>query len=120
MVSISCIRCALRMLKKELVVVDGLADVLESSKLDGFDRCLHVVESGDHDDVGLRIDLSDFLQHLDTVKTGEVDVQDDQVGRDLLEQTHSLVPVRGHVDIESLAREMSLECLPDQAVVIDD
>jgi hypothetical protein len=88
----------------QLVVVDGLADVLEGAELHRLHGRAHVVEGSDHHDVGFGIDGSDLLQDAEPVEAGEVDVQDDEIGLELLEPLHTLAAIGSEVDLETFLR----------------
>ena len=106
--------------QQKLVIVDGLADVLESAELHRLDRRLHVVERGNHDDVGLLVDLTDALQDVYPVHHRKMNVQDDEIRRDLLKLLDPFASVGSEGDVEALARQMSLERLANQSVVVND
>jgi hypothetical protein len=65
--------------REQLVLLEGLGEVIEGAQLHGGHRRADRLHRGDQDDLDVLVDGLDALQHLDAVHAGQPDVEEDQV-----------------------------------------
>ena len=63
----------------QFVQIEGFVDVVVCSHLHGFDRGFQNPQSGHHDHKDILVNLFDLFQHLKTIDTGELDIQQQQI-----------------------------------------
>src|SRR5438876_2551035 len=104
----------------ELVVVEGLRDVVGGAQLHRLDGDLLRAEGGDHDDRRLRRALAHPAQHLHAAHTLQAEVGDDEVVARLREPPEGLLAREHGIDLVPARAEQALDGDADRALVVDD
>jgi len=99
----------------ELVVGEGLGDVVQRPELHGLHRALDAAEGGHDDDRDVGIVLFDVLQHLLAGHLGHLHVRDDHVHLGLVEVGE---PGLGIVQGRDLIARVHEQGLEDQEIVL--
>src|SRR5438874_2671370 len=104
----------------ELVVVEGLGDVVGGAQLHRLDGDLLRAEGGDHDDRRLRRVLAHPAQHLHAAHALQAEVGDDEVVAGLREPPEGLLAREHGIDLVPARAEQALDGDADRALVVDD
>src|SRR5216110_2476004 len=104
----------------ELVVVEGLGDVVGGAQLHRFHGDLLRAEGGDHDDRRLRRVLAHPAQHLHAAHTLQAEVGDDEVVARVREPPEGLLAREHGVDLVPASAEQALDGDANRALVVDD
>src|SRR6266699_2008503 len=104
----------------ELVVVEGLRDVVGGAQLHRLDRDLLRAEGGDHDDRRLGRVLAHPAQDVHAAHVLEAQVGDDEVVGILREPREGLLARVYGVDLVPARAEQALDGDADRALVVDD
>src|SRR5947199_180246 len=104
----------------ELVVVEGLGDVVGGAQLHRLDGDLLRAEGGDHDDRRLRRVLAHPAQHVHAAHALQAEVGDDEVVARLREPPEGLLAREHGVDLVPARAEQALDGDADRALVVDD
>ncbi len=82
-----------------------LLDEVERAELRRLDRRAHRAMPRDHDDRERLVRLLDLLQHFEPVDPRHLDVEEDEVGRFLLDEREPFRPARRLLDVVALVLE---------------
>src|SRR5438552_1496036 len=104
----------------DLVVVEGLGDVVGRAQLHRLDGDLLRAEGGDHDDRRLRRVLAHPAQHVHAAHTLQAEVGDDEVVARLREPPQGLLAREHGIDLVPARAEQALDGDADRALVVDD
>src|SRR5882724_10336854 len=104
----------------ELVVVEGLGDVVGGAQLHRLDGDLLRAEGGDHDDRRLRRVLAHPAQHVHAAHTLQAEVGDDEVVARLREPPEGVLAREHGIDLVPARAEQALDGDADRALVVDD
>ena len=105
--------------RQELVLLEGLGQIVEGAELHGGHCGAHGLHGGDEDHLDALVERLDALEHLDTVHPGQSDVEQDEVDRGGPDDVERAGAV-GHVDDFVVVLEDQPKRLPNAWVVIDD
>ena len=104
----------------QLLVLRGLADVIEGAVLERCDRRLDRGEAGDHDDQNLREIPADVGQHVVPVEVRKHHVQEYQIEAPASQALNGLLSRGGHVRLVTVTPQEVLETLPHPRLIIHD
>ena len=104
----------------EVLEVDGLGDVVVGAEPHRLHRRADIGVGGhdDHLDVGMA--LLDLAEHLDPVRVGQLEIQQEEVGALLPDGRHGSRAVLRGLDVVAELLERLLEGPANQALVVND
>ena len=76
----------------------GLGEIVEGAELDGLDRGVNRAVPGEHDDVGGRLSFTAGRQHRQAAHVRQLQIEQDDVGRDVAERGDRIGAGRGRDD----------------------
>ena len=106
--------------RQELRRVKGFHHVVVGPKLHRLDGGLGRAECGHENDQLLRVGRADVLEGLQPRHAGHAVVEQDDVGRLLLDRRHAFLPVGRLLHLVMLRGEHAVERIPHLIVIIDD
>ena len=101
----------------EFVRIERLGQVVEGPELHGAHRGIDLGESGDHDDVEVRVRLLHPLQHFQAVHLGHHDVEDHDVIMTFVEFPQGLQPVLDGIHL-IIAFAQNAKATPDDDLLV--
>ncbi len=104
----------------QLVVGEGLLDVVEGALVDGADGRLQRGLRGHQDDRQGGVHLLCGEQDLQAAHAGHAHVGQEHVGADVGEALQPLAPADGGAHLEALALEEDAQGVQDRGLVVDD
>ena len=104
----------------QLLLLEGLRDVVERPRLERRDRAVHRAVGGDDDDRDVGELGGDPPQQLHPAELRHHEVRHDHVHRRLLQDAERLLAVCGGGDLVPLALQHRGEDAPDVHLVVDD
>src|SRR5262249_16189989 len=103
-----------------LEMLEGLLQVVGGAGLDRRDRALDVTEGRDHDDRAVRMLGLQLANDLDSVHVWQPEIDQCDVGRELLSELDALLAGAGRVDLDVVLGEDPGDQRADVSLVVDD
>src|SRR3990172_977973 len=104
----------------KLVDINGFVNILKRSQLHGHDRCFHILESSDHDNLDLSIGSFDLPEQLDSINIRKTDVQNDNLGLTMLDMEPGSISVGCVENLMPLLLQIKFQGLTNMIVIIND
>ena len=99
----------------------ALDEVANGSRQHGLEHVLLGTGDREHQDSGRRDSLPKPARRLYAAQLGHLEIHQDDVGTGLCDRGDRLLAVAGSADhVESVRAEQRGECLPEEAIVVDD
>ena len=105
---------------RQLVKVERLVDIVICTKAHSFHGSLENTEGRDHDHDNFAVDLLDFLQDLETIHAGQLDIEQNQLRGIILHLLDSLLATGCSNHIVTLLHQRLFERPADQMFIIDN
>ena len=87
---------------RELIKIKRLADVIVRPQTHGIYSRFQATMGGQHDDDNLVIKILDFFQHLDTADTGQLNIEQDEIGLLFANQAQGILAGTSRNDLIAL------------------
>ena len=104
----------------ESVLLEGLFEIPERTRLQGFDRVLGCVVARHHDTGQIGLDFMDLADELEAVDAGHLNIAEHEIDRCSRDQLECFDRIRGHQDVIADAPQDALDRAAIEFLVIDD
>jgi hypothetical protein len=95
-------------------------NIIESAAFHRLDGCLHVVKSGNHNDLYIFILFLKVFQNGESVNIRQADIQDNHIGRFLNILIQTFRPRQRRADVISFLRQIEIQGLGNGSIVVND
>src|SRR4051794_17882297 len=104
---------------QQLLALEGLEQVVVGARVQALDARLQRVAGGEHEDRHV-VGLAQPAGHVHAVELGQPEVEDDEVGHEVVGRAEGRLAVGGDARLVALEAQRALQDLGDVLVVLDD